>query len=284
MRLVRRELLVRLLEAYENSVSFARPAPWPREPILKFDARTWPEAFAADGREERASLISAARDLAAAGCLRVVRHSRGPLSEEPKEFRLGPENVDRAYQAAQRRGFEPLAVGLSAVAQRASELATDTCPAWMTTFLEGVGADVRRADFSGIGMQRERFKSEWRNVLSALTASAAFAKGISPAWERVISERVLGDSKMLGRIRSHIVRILVRADPRWEGIPLEEATDLLEAYGVRRKPGLIRCAGSASLRVGERVYELQDFTPVAHLPDTWADAWVRAVLTAGYRS
>lgn len=278
IRPARGELLMRLLQAHEHSVSYGRPAPWPRDVIIKFDARTWPDAFAPDGREQRALLVSAARDLEADGCLRIVHHVRGPLSDEPKELRLGPENVDRAYRAAQRLGFEPLAVGLAEVAKHANELAGDRCPPWMTTFLERLAAGARSADLSVIGMQRERFKREWREVLPALTASAALARGISPAWERVVSERLLGNSKLLGRIRPHVVAALVRADPRWDGVPFEEAIGLLEAYGVRRKPGLIRCAGAATLHVGSGVYRLEDFAPVAHLPEVWADAWVEAVL------
>jgi hypothetical protein len=72
-------------------------------------------------------------------------------------------------------------------------------------------------------------------------------------------------------------------DPRWDGIPLEDANDLLEAYGVRRKPGLLRCAGSATIRVASREYRLEDFTPVAHLPDAWSAAWVGALANSGVR-
>lgn len=40
---------------------------------------------------------------------------------------------------------------------------------------------------------------------------------------------------------------------------------MLEVYGVRRKPGLIRCAGAAEVRVGDKIYALEDFAPAAHL-------------------
>ena len=61
----RREILARLLEIHERSVSFGKPAPWPRDAILKVDSRTFPEAFAADGREARAALLAAVGELAA---------------------------------------------------------------------------------------------------------------------------------------------------------------------------------------------------------------------------
>ena len=67
---------------------------------------------------------------------------------------------------------------------------------------------------------------------------------------------------------------------RWQA-PATASAELLEAYGVRRKPGLIRCAGAASLHIGGKVYALEDFVPAAHLPDAWSDAWVDGLVSAG---
>lgn len=276
----RRELLERLLEAHERSASYGRPAPWPRDVILRLDARHFPDAFAPDGRERRASLVSAAAQLAAEGRLRVVHHARGPLAGEAKEIRLGPNEVGPAYEAAEALGFEPLGLGLRALERHAQELAARPSTAWMEAYLHSVARDARDAHLAQFGMSRERFKREWRELLPALTAATGLARGIAPAWERVVSERLLHDSKLLGRVRMLVVTVLVRADPRWEGLPPEDAADLLEAYGVRRKPGLIRCAGVATLRVSGSMYRLEDFVPVAHLPDTWADAWIDALVQA----
>ncbi len=55
--------------------------------------------------------------------------------------------------------------------------------------------------------------------------------------------------------------LLLRMDSRWDGISAEDADGLLEAYGVRRKPGLIRCAGSGVLDIRGRQYRLDDFVP-----------------------
>lgn len=273
------ELLSKLLRAHERSISYGRPGPWSRDVILKTNAKTFPDAFAPDGRERRAEIIAAAKELASYGCLRIVYHKRGPLLGEPEEIRLGPENVNKAYERAQQLGFEPLALGLKAISRHAQDLAREA-PPWMQDFLEKFVEGARKAQLSTIGMGRERFKREWRNVLAALTAATALARGVSPNWERVISERIFRDSKLLARIRSHVVGILISADPRWEGVPIEEAIDLLEVYGVRRKPGLIRCAGKAVLDLGHRLYHLEDFIPVAHIPDAWGDAWVDGVLTS----
>jgi hypothetical protein len=277
------ELLSRLLESHERSTSYNRSGPWPRDVILKLEARSYPEMFAPDGREKRALIMAAARQLESRGCLRIICHTRGPLAGEPKELRLSPANVKPAYEVAQQFGFEPLATGLSQIEHHAICLAEKTEQSWMRDFLEKFATGVHNADLSISAMQRDRFKREWREFVPALTVASALACGITPAWERIVSERLLRDSKLLGRVRSHVVSVLLRADPRWNGVPLNEAGDLLEVYGVRRKPGLIRCAGVLTLNVGSRVYQLEDFVPVAHLPDAWADRWIEAVLKSTVR-
>lgn len=271
------ELLSRLLQAHERSVSYGRPGPWPRDVILKLNPKTFPDAFAPDGRERRAAIVAAAKELESWGCIRIVCHTRGPLLGEPEELRLGPGNVDIAFEKAKQMGFEPLALGLTELSRHAQDLAKEA-PQWMVDFLEKLIHGAQKAQLSTIGMGRERFKREWRHVLAALTAATALARGVPPNWERVISERIFRDSKLLGRIRSHVVAILISADPRWQGVPVEEAIDLLEVYGVRRKPGLIRCAGKAILNLDHRMYNLEDFIPVAHIPEAWGNAWVNGVL------
>jgi hypothetical protein len=282
-RSARTELLTRLLEAYERSSSFATPGPWRRDVILKLDSATFPAAFAPDGRERRAHLLTAAAELESQGCARLVRHDRGPLAGEPKELRLGPHELDPAYASAMDFGFEPLATGLAELQRAARRLAAETATESERSFLEALALAAPAGDLSPIGMGRARFKQEWRSLLPALTAASALLRGIAPAWERVVSERLFRDSKLLGRVRHHVISLLVRMDPRWDGVPPEEAGDLLEAYGVRRKPGLIRCAGAGVLRIGGREYRLEDFVPVAHLPDAWSAAWAEALAGQGVR-
>jgi hypothetical protein len=280
---LRTELLTRILDAHERSVSFGRPGPWPRDVIIKLDATTFPDAFAPEGRQSRAMLCAAATELADDGCVRLVRHLRGHLRNEPKEVRMGPAEVVRAIEVARTFGYEPLSVALAELEQHAVTLAGERQPAWMRTFLENLAASLHLADPSLLDLSRTRLKHERRSLVPALTAAVALSRDPAPAWERVISERLFRDSKLLGRVRPLVVSILVRADPRWQGVPPEEAADLLEVYGVRRKPGLIRCAGAAELRVGTKTYALEDFAPAAHLPDAWAEAWVDALVSSGIR-
>jgi hypothetical protein len=271
----RRELLRRLLDRYERGAAFGRPGPWRQDVIVRLDARHFPEAFGPDGREALADLRAAAEALAREGAVRLVRH-RGYADGLPHELRLGPEEVDRAYAAAAALGFRPLGDDLRELAAAVGRLRAGPAPPWMAAYLDRVAAGLASADVSPLGMQRERFKRERRDAEDALTAAAALARG-QAGWERVVSERIFGDSKRLAAVHPLVVDILLRADPRWEGVPREEAADLLEAYGVRRKPALLRCAGRATLRISARVYELEDFAPTAHLPEAWAAAWVDAV-------
>ena len=272
-------LLTLLLDAYERSSCYASPAPWRRDVIVKLDAGTFPEAFAPDGRERHVELMAAAADLEREGALRIVRHARGPLSGEPRELRLGPAEVNPAYGAAVSV-YEPLALGLGRLERHARNFFSHAAA---RPFLKKLAAALPAGDLSAIGMGRSRFKQEWRMLIPALTAAVALLDGVTPSWERMISERLFRDSKLLGRVRHHVIAFLLRMDPQWDGVPPDEAEDLLEAYGVRRKPGLIRCAGSGALHVGAREYRLEDFTPVAHLPDTWSDAWVQALAHSGVR-
>jgi hypothetical protein len=277
------ELLTRLLDAYERSYSYGCPGPWRRDILLKLDSATFPDAFAPNGRERHTELMGAALGLEQEGSVRISRHARGPLSGEPKELRLGPVELSRAYTSAATLGYEPLSVGLARLERHARNLASEAGSQTTQSFLESLASTLPAGDLASIGMGRSRFKQEWHVLIPALTASVALLEGMAPAWERVISERLFRDSKLLGRVRHHVINLLLRMYPRWDGIPLEDASDLLEAYGVRRKPGLIRCAGSGAIRVAGREYRLDDFTPVAHLPDSWSGAWVDALANSGVR-
>ena len=277
-RTCRRELLERLLSRYERGRSFRRPAPWPRDIIVRIDRKEFPRAFSPDGREELADLCNAARELARQGALRIA-YFKGLPEERPREVRLGPAEVERAYEAAREEGFRSLGEALNALESRAHGLLSPDLPVWMRLYLEGVVADLGKGNLSLLGMSRERFKREQAEVLDSLAAAVALARGVS-GWERVVSERIFADSKRLSSIRGKTAEILLRADPLWEGITPEDSFDLLETFGVRRKPGLIHCAGKATMRVAGRSYLLEDFTPTAHLPEDWVSAWSEGIADA----
>jgi hypothetical protein len=275
----RRELLQRLLEQYERGRAFGRPAPWRRDLIVRLDARHFPAAFKPDGREALAALRAAAEALAGCGAVRLVRH-RGYAAGVPHEVRIGPGELATAYRVAEADGFEPLGTALAALQAHAQELRTPARPGWMDGFLARVAEGGAAADLSVLGMARDRLKRERDEVLDALSAAAALAAGEAAGWERVVSERLFGHSKRLGALRARVVDLLIRADPRWDGLGPDDAAELLEAYGVRRKPGVLHCAGRGTLAVDGRGYRLEDFVPTAHLPAAWAPAWIDALSSA----
>ena len=271
------ELLSRLLLAHERSKSL-RPhrAPGRATHPPADAAPTSRTAFASDGREELAALRAAARQLGQAGAIRIVRH-RGHAAGVPHEVRIGSQEIERAYRLAMADGFEPLADALAALAAHVRALRSDAGPDWLGRFLARVEEGATKADLSALGTTRDRFKRERRDVLAALTACSALARGTLGGWQRVVSERLFGDSKRLGALRARVVEFLIRADPRWDGIGPDDAAELLEAYGVRRKPAVLQCAGCATLHVAGRAYRLEDFRPTAHLPGEWAKAWIDAL-------
>ncbi len=279
----RHELLMRLLERYERSRMYGLPAPWPRNVILRIDREEFPSAFAPDGSQELADLCHAARRLEEEGAVRLA-YFKGLPHERPREARLGPGEVERAYAAAAEAGFRPLAECLEKLAATCAQLLerSPDAPAWMQAFLGRVAEGARNADLSALGMSRERFKRDCSDVLDSLAAAVALSRGVD-GWERVVSERVFADSKRLGAIRGTVREILLAADPQWEVVDAEDAREVLESYGVRRKPGVIQCAGRASLAVQGRSYSLEDFTPVAHLPEEWSASWAEGVVQSSPR-
>lgn len=259
---------------------YRREPPWPRQVRLRLDQDTFPEAFAPDGRERLAELRAAADFLERERAIAVVR-GKGGLYESPeaREARLGPEHVARAYTLANAFEYTPLEVSLTALSEHAAALSARTEVPWAQSFLATVSLELSRGEGSPLVASRERLKHEWRDWRDALTAMVALAEG-ERGWERVVSERLFTDSKRLASIRGLVAGLLSRVDPRFaEGAP-EDPQDVLEAYGLRRRPGLLRCAGCAEMQIGERRYRLEDFSPSAHLPEAWAEAWLAGVASA----
>lgn len=265
-------LLRTLLEQHERSKSFGVMGPWRRDCILRLDKKSLPDYFAADGRERLAGLKDAALRLQQEGAVRVVLlESFG--ERRIHEIRLGSAELAAAYRAAAAYSFLPLAEALGQLERHVKALQATASVPWMRSFLQDILAGIPAGDLRSMGMQRERFKRSMGDVLDALTAAVALSPGVDE-WERMLSERLFRYSKRLASIHSLVAALLTRADPRW--LDLEEE-DILPAYGVRRKPGFIVCAGGASLQRADRVYELADFAPVAHIPEAWSQSFIAGV-------
>lgn len=253
------------------------PGPWPRDVIVRIDAKEFPEAFAPDGREYLDALRAAASALEIEGGLRVVR-DRGPLAGIPKEVRLGPEEVARAYALAEPFGFLRLSKAFERMAAACRDLgrAEPSAPMWMCDFLERAAGAATAFDSSPFGAMRPVFKRTVDDRILALRGAWGVSRGWN-TWERVVSERIFRDSKRLATLRPLVIEFLLLADPDWAGVAPDDPDQVLEAYGVRRKPGLLRCAGVGELSIAGRRYQLGDFVPTAHLPEAWAAAWIDAV-------
>jgi|GEM_PF-5334645 len=272
----------RLLEAHERSSSFGQPGPWPRDVIVAIDEKGFPSAFAPDGREELESLCAAIDELRRVGACRVVyEKSKGTTADRlPRQVRVGPDEIAHTYQIGVDDGFVPLSDAIDAVRQQIGSMNGLPMATWVREYLARVDDGLAGADPGHLGMGRERFKRDALDVRDALTAIAAISVGVD-SWERMLSERIFGRSKRLSAIRSSVARLLVRSDPSWAGFELDDTFDVLEAYGIRRKPGTLRCAGGGVLAVNGRDYRLEDFVPTASLPEAWGPAWCESAVTSG---
>ncbi len=266
-----RKICFRLLEAYERSKSYGRRGPWPRAVIVPLDEAGFPEAFKVDGREARVALTAAARELSDAGAATVIyhKHDRHGL---PREVRLGPMQVEAAYQVARADGFVPLHEALSRLSAHSRALAAESGIEWFSAELERVANAADRGELLIPKVKSERFKRDEKDILDSLTAATARVAGVQ-GMERVVSERIFGDSKRLAAVRGHTERCLLAWDPRWRGVG-EEAmrSSLLSEYGVMYKPLYLSISGCAALRVNARTYQLEDFVPAAQLPEDWSNA------------
>lgn len=268
-------ILESLLNQHERSQSYGHSGPWRRDCILRVDERNLPEHFGASGLIRRNALLQAAERLAQEGATRL-RYERSFGENILREIRLGSAELDIAYGKATQFNFVPLALALQLLKDRAQKLSTQAQTPWMKDFLAKVIHGASVADLGILGMQRERFKKNLHEVLDALSAATALSEGVD-TWVRMLSERLFHDSKRLTAIRATVASFLTRADPRWDEFSED---DVLPAYGLRSRPGVIVCAGGAEIKRNGRTYELLDFAPVAHLPGAWAMELADAVFTS----
>ncbi len=262
----RRTLLVALLEAHERSTAFGRPAPWTRDVKVDLDRDSFPDAFADDGQPQLQALRDAARELGRQGVVRVVEH-KGVARGEIKELRIGPDEIDRAVAAGESVGFEPLGLALSRLRAAIAPL-VGPGPPWLDELLQQVEGGAARADLSVLGISRERFKRDAADVVDALRAAVGLWRGLQ-GWERVVSERLFFNSKRLAAVRGELARLLLRLDPRFDGLDAADVGDVVEVLGVRRKPAFVHCAGDVCFDVAGRTYRLGDFAPTAQIPEAW---------------
>jgi hypothetical protein len=283
LQLARKAWLHNLLQAYERGANFARPHPWRRDVRIKLNDRAFPAAYAPEGRETLEALRDAAAELERLGAVRVVRH-RGHADGEIKELRMGAQELSEVLKLAQEANWVALDTKLIEWRQHLRRLSARQLPEWMAVNIRQlIDADPNRT-FQLLDVSRDRFKRETQDILDAWTAACALAIGES-GWLRMVSEKVFGNSKRLAEVRGYVEQILQSADPRWEGVDTDEI-DLLEAYGIRRKPGYVHCSGMACIQLppGGRDYCLEDFAPAAQIPEAWINTCAKGLVDGGLKT
>jgi hypothetical protein len=271
-------LLWRLLDRYERR-SAERGVPPGRDVLLKVNAETFPDAWALDGAEDREALFDTVRRLETQGAIRVI-YGKGPLRAVPTEIRLGETEAAAAYRLAELEGFRPLRTIGSDLSAHASSLRGPHLPAWMNDYLAGAGEDLATGRVSSLPISFRRLKDDPEALADALALAAELATGRG-GMERILSERATGQSKRLASLRGIARDILVLADPRWRVEPPGDAILVLQAYGIRRKPLFLYCAGGIRFltRSGER--SLLDDEPSAAVPEGLLDSLSKALASAG---
>jgi hypothetical protein len=271
-------LLWRLLETYERRWS-ERGEPPQRDTILKLGPATFPDAWAPDGAEARDALYNTAIELEKYGAVRVVR-GRGPLRSTPVQVRLGEAEASFAYSLAAREGFLPLLHVANDAAARVASLRGPHLPVWMDEYLSRAVDALSRGELSALPVSVVRFKDDPHALTDAFALAAELSTGRG-GMERILSERATGQSKRLDSLRGMAANILVTADPRWRLEPRGNASEIVNSYGIRRKPLFLFCAGGIRFRTpfGERC--LLDDTPSAAVAEGLFDQLADAISVSG---
>lgn len=286
-------LAARLLDDYEKGAKFERADA--KDVLLRLDEEAFPEAFSPGGREAMDALTADVDALERAGAAHVVRQRvRG--GGERVELRMGPAEVRAAYAVAAACGYRPLRAALDALIGEVERLLAaaeqgQDAPDWWRAYLGGVRHAAQDADLRPLGIgTRARIKTEWPELRDALAAADRLSRTLD-GWARHVSETLFADSKRLTAISARVAGILRVADPRWSDVEAPaDPGEVLQAYGIRRRPPTITCAGAVVLRrggaAGERTreYQLADFQPVAVLPGAWGPALAAGALAAGIRT
>ena len=213
------------------------------------------------------------------GAVRVVR-GRGPLRSTPIEIRLGEAEVPFAYSLAGREGFLPLLqVATDASAQTAS-LCGSHLPPWMNEYLWRAADALSRGQLSSLPISVKRFKEKPEALTDALALAAELSTGRG-GMERILSERATGQSKRLESLRGMAATILVAADPRWQLEQPGDASEIVNSYGIRRKPLFLYCAGGIRFRTASGERCLLDDTPSAAVAEGLFDNLADALTIAG---
>lgn len=254
MKDYRRWLLGELLDRYERSKHYRGESS--RPVFLRCDPDTFPEYWDDSSAEVRQTVHAVARELAAAG---LVRLRWAPLADgiELARIDLVLDRLDEVYRLAGRTPRRVQEEELAAVA----EAWRGRLPDWADAFLDRLVAALRAGERLPAG-----FAAGEAELLDAVCRCIAELSGrADPVPRRAFSLRVLGDSK---RFETWVERRLVRvAREFWPGAEgLEDSRDLLAELGIVENPDHLYLAGPLVLEVRGARLDLAPFVPDVGLP------------------
>lgn len=271
-------LLTAVLRSLERSAIYAAEPPWPRDVLTKWSIVLKADDVALTAVRQR-ELIQSATSLASRGCW-SIDFERPPYHDRPRSLRCTSANAGVVEDEARARGILPAFDTWRDVcaAYRSRDWSTPTHPEWWTAYEAKLDGMLERRELAGVSSAR--LVEEWPLWEASLRAAAGIADGMS-GYERIVSERLLGGSKKLARIKTRVAAHLASADPRWrrERVP-DSADGVLLAYGIYRVAPDISAAGPITVSSGTSTMSVGEFDHLVSLPADWVAEIAEAIVTA----
>lgn len=265
-------LVTGVLRAVERSAAYRLFIDWPKPVIVRWDTAWALDPVPEDAARHHARL-AAAQWLVRTGA-GTVTYDKPPFDDRPRTVRCIQAQFAVLVDLARSQGVTPLADAMHTLrdAWRSMQsLATESAPSWWTTYEARLGAALEGPAPAGIGMSLDRLVDEWPLWLDSVRAARGIASGVT-GYERVVSERLLGQSKRLATMRHPVAAHLRAADPQWAGRGNIHPASVLGAYGVRRIPPMLDVAGPLIVDADGSRVDVSRIEGLARCPGAWADA------------
>lgn len=226
---------------------------------VAFDAKTFPEAWAIGGHEERESILMAALELERQGLATIRRTGRGALATE-RAIVLEGAAVEQAYRVLEQRGTRTRRAHARAMREVVAA-ALPHATGWSAGYLRQVLEDLGRGRFVKLGRGAQD-PSEASDIRDAVQVVCRLARR-EPYDERSLSGELFGDTKRLQALRSHVRQILLAGDPHWADRSAPSDRQLYDYYREVFKPPFTAVAAGAVI---VEVADFRLFQPYAMLP------------------
>lgn len=272
-------LAIAAVHRWERSRNF-HLAPADRPLRIAFDAKTFPDAWAIGGYEEREAILRAALELERQGLAKIQRTGRGALATE-RALVLEGAAVEQAYQVLEQRGTCTRRAHARAMREMVAA-ARPGATGWSADYLRRVLDDLGRGRFVLLGRGAHE-PGEGPHIRDALQVVCRLASR-EPFDERSLSGELFGDTKRIQALRSRVRQMLLAGDPQWADRPAPTDRELYGHYREVFKPPFTAVAAGAVIA---GVADFRLFQPYAmlpapllmHLAEWAAGRTTRAILT-----